>query len=155
MTATQVEIIDCKVEVRKWVLVRNPSRWKQKGQRVIVYSPMLHIPKEVSHVPVKRFSHDEDNSVCFMPKCDIEKNSSKIYERMQVGRAPSFIDAHGIAIANNSPSDGFRYRRGDRFVSYNGCSQRLLNEVPTCLLHSGSTLNIILKSTKIQAPSQS
>lgn len=87
---------------------------------MIVYSPMFPIPKDASLVPVKR-SRDEENSVCFLPKGDIEKDSSRIYEKMQISRAPLFVDAHGVAIMDGF-DDGFRFSRGDRFWIHIGCN---------------------------------
>jgi hypothetical protein len=122
MTTTRLTPIDCKVPVRKWVLISSPSRWSQKWPRtrVIVYSPMLYIPKEASHVPVKRVSRDEEDTVSFLPRGDIEKDSGKIYDEIKVSRASSFVDAHGVAIVDG-PDDRLRFSRGHRFWIHVGC----------------------------------
>ena len=113
MTTTQLKPFDCKVEVRKCVLIANPSRWKQKGPRVIVYSP-IHVPTATSLVPVKRFSRGEEDTVCFMPRGDIEKRTSKIYEKLEVSIASMFIHAHGMAIVDGL-NDGFQFSKMDMF----------------------------------------
>lgn len=115
MSSTEVDTIDCKVAVRKYVLVSQPSRWKQKSQRVVVQSPMLNISKTILEVPVRRFNGEEENSVCFLPKQDIEKDTSSIYEKAQVSKATSWVDAHGVALFDSTPSDDFMYYRGHRF----------------------------------------
>lgn len=108
-------ILDCKVKVRKYVLVSQPSRWKQRGDRVVVQSSMLTIPNNVTHVPVKRYNGEEQNSVCSLPREDIEKDSSSVYEKSQVATTVSWVDAHGVALVDNSISDEFKYRRNDKF----------------------------------------
>jgi hypothetical protein len=115
MISNQMDIQDCKVEVRKYVLVSQPSRWKQKGERVVVQSPMLKISKTVLDVPVKRFNGEEDNSVCFIPKQDIEKDSNSIYNNAKVSTATKRVDAHGVALFDSSPYDKIAYARGDTF----------------------------------------
>jgi hypothetical protein len=115
MTSIQGDTLDCKVEVRKYVLISQPSRWRQKSERVVVQSPMLQISKTVLDVPVKRFNGEEENSVCFIPKQDIEKDTSSIYEKAQVSKATSWVDAHGVALFDSSVHDKFAYCRGHRF----------------------------------------
>jgi hypothetical protein len=115
MSFTEANIIDCKVAIRKYVLVSQPSRWKHKSQRVVVLSPMLNITKAILEVPVRRFNGEEDNSVCFLPKQDIEKDTSSIYEKAQVSQLTSCVDAHGVALFDSAPSDDFMYCRGHRF----------------------------------------
>lgn len=44
--------VDCKVEMQKYVLIAQPSRWQQKGERVVVQSPILHLSKDTLVVPV-------------------------------------------------------------------------------------------------------
>ena len=41
-----------------------------------------------------------------MPKGDIEKESSKIYEKFQVDASMSVVDAHGVAMVDGL-EDGF------------------------------------------------
>jgi hypothetical protein len=109
------ESLSCKIQVRQYVLVLQPSRWNQRGDRVVVQSPITNITDDVSHVPVKRFSGEEDNSVCFIPRTDIEKDTSDIYFKSYVNTTPSVIDAHGVALFDSAPGDEFEYRRTDRF----------------------------------------
>ena len=87
---------------------------------MVVQSPMLYIPDEVVYVPVKRCTHEEHNTICFLPRADFEPDSSKIYGNMKVSQEPSFIDAHGIAVADNDLYDTFEYERGDRFWLFIG-----------------------------------
>lgn len=54
-----------------------------------------------------------------MAKCGIEKDSSKIYQKVHVSRATSFVDAHGIAIVDSALDDELKYKRGDLFVRHN------------------------------------
>ncbi|KAH9223233.1 hypothetical protein DL95DRAFT_353302 [Leptodontidium sp. 2 PMI_412] len=115
---SKLEAKDCKVEVRKYVLVSQPSRWQQKRDRVVVQSPMLNIPKDVSLVPVKRFNGEEQNLVCFLPRADIERDSNDTYQRLHVSKTPSSIEAHGTALCDSSPSDDFMYIQSDRFWIY-------------------------------------
>jgi hypothetical protein len=107
--------LDCKVRVRKYVLVAQPSRWNQRGERIVVQSPMLEIHNAVSLVPVKRYHSEEQNSICFIPIEDIEMDSSIVYERLQVTKTPSLVDSHGVALFENSAIGEFNYRRGDQF----------------------------------------
>lgn len=106
---------DCKVNVRKYVLIAAPSRLGQKGQRVVVQSPMIHIPKSATHVPVRRFHGEEENSVLFIPKSDIEKDSSIVYERVKVLKSTTYVDAHGVALYDSAPSSKFQYKKGHKF----------------------------------------
>lgn len=137
---TMATMLDCRIEVRQWVLISSPSRWGQKGQRVTAYSPMFPIPNDVSHVPVKRCSKDEEDSVCFLPKTDIEKDSSKIYRKMRINPKPLFVDAHGVAIVDGL-EDGFKFSRGDKFWIYIGSNTKHYNMagmVPVINLTSGT-----------------
>jgi hypothetical protein len=115
MTSNQIVIQDCKVRIRKYVLVSQPSRWGQKSERVVVQSPMLEISKTVLDVPVKRYNGEEQNSVCFIPKQDIEKDTNSIYEKTQISRTTSWVDAHGVALFDSTLHDQIAYLRGDRF----------------------------------------
>jgi hypothetical protein len=63
MNVVQPVTLHCKVKVRKYVLVSDPTRWKRKGERIVVQSPMLDIPKSVSHVPVKRYVRPIPHSI--------------------------------------------------------------------------------------------
>lgn len=110
-----MDMLDCKVQVRKYVLISKPSRWHQKGERVVVQSPMLNISKTVLEVPVRRYNGLEQNSVCFLPRQDIEKDTSSIYDKAKVSTAPSWVDAHGAALFDSSPYDDFSYLRGHQF----------------------------------------
>lgn len=107
--------VTCKVQVRKYVLVSLPSRWRQRGERVVVQSTMLVIPNHATHVPVKRYNGEEQNSVCSLPREDIEKDSSGVYEKSRVTTTISWVDAHGVALCDSSLSDEFKYRRNDKF----------------------------------------
>lgn len=129
MTSNQVDILDCKVEVRKYVLVSQPSRWRQKGERVVVHSPMLKMPKTVLDVPVKRFNGEEDNSACFIPKQDIEKDTSSIYDKAKVSTTTSWVDAHGVALCASSPDNQFGYERGHKFWICIGANTNGYDEV--------------------------
>lgn len=68
-----------------------------------------------SQVPVKRFTGEEDNSVCFIPSKDVERENSSIYETQQISRKTSWVDAHGVAIFDNEAGEELEYRRGDQF----------------------------------------
>ncbi|KAH7342369.1 hypothetical protein BKA65DRAFT_290646 [Rhexocercosporidium sp. MPI-PUGE-AT-0058] len=137
MSTSQLDTKDCKVEVRKYVLVSQPSRWHQKGQRVVVQSPMLNIPKDVSFVPVKRFNGEEQNLVCFLPRTDIERDSNDAYQRLHVSRTPSSIEAHGTAICDGDPSDDFLYIQNDRFwIHVNSSTDGYNDKVPVINLRT-------------------
>ena len=84
----QPEILDCKVEIRKYVLIKQSTRWSKKAIRVVVQSPMLDISNTVSEVPVKRYNGEEQNSVDFIPRQDIEKGKS-VYDKAQISKATS------------------------------------------------------------------
>ncbi|KAF4632495.1 hypothetical protein G7Y89_g5625 [Cudoniella acicularis] len=103
-------------KTRQYVLVPKPSRWSQKSERVVVHSPMLQIPETALYVPVKRYvCGQEDNAVCFLPREDIEDESSDIYENVQASRQASWSEAHGVALMDSSPDDELQYQRGDCF----------------------------------------
>lgn len=110
--------MDCKVDGRKYVLISQPSRWQKKRERIVVQSPLLNIPKDVSLVPVRRFNGEQQNVVCYLPRTDFEKDSSDAYRRTHVSNSPSSIEAHGIAICDSSPSEDFLYSRNDRIWIY-------------------------------------
>jgi hypothetical protein len=130
-------MLSSKIEVRKYVLVSQPSRWNQRGDRVVVQSPMIPIPSTVTHVPVKRFSGEEANSVCLLPRKDIEKEASDVYEKQHVSRTTSWIDAHGVAIFDSKLNDQFEYQRGDPFWLCVGANvSESLTEVPVINLHT-------------------
>jgi len=137
MASGQVEILDCKVRVRKYVLVSCPSRWKQKVERVVVQSPMLKITNSALEVPVKRYNGEEQNSVCFIPKHDIE-NDVSIYEYAKVSTTESWVDAHGVALFDSALDDNFTYRRGDRFWICIGTNTGFNIVVPVINLSSQS-----------------
>ena len=115
MTSSRVEILDCRVKVRKYVLVPCPSRWAQNGERVVVQSPMLKITDSALEVPVKRYNGEGQNSVHFIPKHDIEKDTSSIYDNANVSTTESWVDAHGVALFESTLGDNLTYHRGDRF----------------------------------------
>jgi hypothetical protein len=120
MGSKRLEISDCKVEVRSYVLVPNPSRWNQKGERVIVESPVPDNSTPLE-IPVKRYCHgEEQNSVCKLGLQDIERDTSDIYEELQVSQKPSWINAHGVALCRGPSSNGFDYEIGHRFWIYIG-----------------------------------
>lgn len=76
---------------------------------------MLEVPKGISHVPVKRVSGEENNSVCLLPEKDIERDSSGVYDRESIRKTPTLAEAHGVAIINNSLESDFRYDPGHLF----------------------------------------
>lgn len=124
MESIDPDVLDCKVEIRKYVLVSQPKRWRRKGHRVVVQSPMLEISKSTTHVPVRCFRGEEENGVCFLEKSDIEKDSSKIYGKLQVGQTTTWINAHGVALLDSTEKENnnfsLEYRRGHRFWIYIG-----------------------------------
>lgn len=108
------DAMNCKIELRKYVLTRKSSRWAQKGDRVLVHSPMLDI-STAEQVPVRRYNGVEENCVCFLPKQDIEKETSKAYRRALISRDTEVVEAHGAALVDSPPGKEFEYCRGDRF----------------------------------------
>jgi len=88
----------------------------------VVQSPMLSIPKFDTWVPVKRFNGEGENSVCFLPRRDIEKDASNVYEKECVSKNPLWADAHGVAITNSDPDEEFEYEVGHRFWIMIGAS---------------------------------
>ncbi|KAF7955974.1 hypothetical protein EAE96_004895 [Botrytis aclada] len=104
--------MDCKVLVRRYVLVARPSKWAQPGHRVVVQSPVLNIANE-SLIPVRRFKGRDENSVCFMPVQDIEKDGSMAYKNAGIVTEATQMDAHGMALIHSDSE--FDYRAGDRF----------------------------------------
>ena len=87
MYSARLEIPSCKVKVRSYVLVQNPSRWNVKGERVIVQSPIQNLSTTLQEIPVKRYFQDEEqNSVCMLGVQDIEGDTNDIYEELQVSR---------------------------------------------------------------------
>ncbi|KAH8601648.1 hypothetical protein B0O99DRAFT_501216, partial [Bisporella sp. PMI_857] len=117
-----MEPLDCKVSVRKYVLVSRPSKWSQKSCRVVVQSPVLNIRNTDTEIPVKRFSGEDDNSVCYLLRQDIERDASHIYDKECVSKAEVRIDAHGVAISDSVSSEELAYKRGDKFWIYVGSS---------------------------------
>ncbi len=67
---------------------------------------MTQIPKDVSQVPVRRYSGEEKKTILSIPQADMERDSSDVYQRLHTSMSPSTIDAHGIALVSlvNSPS---------------------------------------------------
>jgi hypothetical protein len=124
MESVDADVLDCKVEMRKYVLVSQPTRWRRKGHRVVVQSPMLEIFKSTTHIPVRCFRGEEENGVCFLEKSDIEKDSSKIYVKLQVSQTTSWINAHGVALLGSTEKENknfsLEYKRGHRFWIYVG-----------------------------------
>jgi hypothetical protein len=160
MSSIQVDIQDCKVAVRKYVLISRPSRWKQKGERVVVQSPMLQISKAVLNVPVKRYNGEADNAVCFIPKQDIEKDTSSIYDKAKVSTAISWVDAHGVALFNSSPHDQIAYRHNVRFWICIGANTNEYDEtIPVINLRTYVKGNIRIDQVcwhpKVQGPNVS
>jgi hypothetical protein len=106
--------LNCKVKVRFYVLVSNPSKLARSGIRQVVQSPVLDITKvSTVSVPVRCFRGPEENIVCYLPKRDIEKDGSTAYENAFVSRVPRRVNAHGIAICDSE--DDFQYKRGNHF----------------------------------------
>lgn len=107
--------MDCKIPVRKYVLIAQPaSGGRQKGERVVVQSPACNTAG-FSQVPVRHFHGQQQNSVFFVPKTDIERDSSNAYEKAQVSQEISPVNAHGVALFQSVPADKFHYRKGDKF----------------------------------------
>ena len=98
MCSKSSEILDCRIVVRKYVLVSRPSRWCQKGERTVVHSPMLSISKEVSHVPVRCYRGEASNSVCLLPKNDIEKDWSGIYDKALVDKTTLSVGKRSVRL---------------------------------------------------------
>ncbi|ATZ50825.1 hypothetical protein BCIN_06g03040 [Botrytis cinerea B05.10] len=104
--------MDCKSLIRRYVLVAQPSKWAQPGHRVVVQSPVLNIANE-SLIPVRRFEGKDENSVCFMPVQDIEKDGSIAYKNLGIAMEATQMDAHGMAWIQSDSE--FDYQPGDRF----------------------------------------
>ncbi|KUJ07270.1 uncharacterized protein LY89DRAFT_742918 [Mollisia scopiformis] len=128
--------MDCKVSVRRYVLIKQPSRWHRRGDRVVVQSPMLELSNNVSEVLVKRFNGLEQNEVCLIPKTDIEKDSTDIYEKSQVSRATFSVNAHGVALFQSTSHDDFQYKVGHRFWIAIDATYRCEDTVPVINLHT-------------------
>jgi len=159
MSSKQFDILDCKVKVRKYVLISQPSRWNKKGVRVVVQSPMRKISKKVLLVPVKRYNGEENNSVCLIPKQDIEKDTSDVYDKAQVTKAISWVDAHGVALSDSSVYEQIAYRRGDQFWICIGASTNDYDEVVTVInlrtFEKGDiSIDQVCWYPKIQGPNQ-
>lgn len=104
--------MDCKALLRRYVLVSRPSKWAW-SDRVVVQSPVQNITDE-SVIPVRRFNGDDENSVCFMPIQDIEKDGSIAYKNAMVTSTATMIDVHGVALFESNSQD-FDYCPGDKF----------------------------------------
>ncbi|EDO00002.1 predicted protein [Sclerotinia sclerotiorum 1980 UF-70] len=143
--------MDCKVATRNYVLIARPSKWARKGD-VVVQSPVLNITNE-SAIPVRRFNGDEENSVCFMPVQDIEKDGSVAYKNAMVLSKFTPIDTHGVALFR-SVSD-FDYQPGDRFWLFIGPERNgYEKDVPvinlrTMVVGSSANLLAVVASTSI------
>lgn len=126
--------MDCKIPIRRYVLIARPSKWAQKGDRVVVQSPVQNITNE-SAIPVRRFKGDNENSVCFMPIQDIEKDDSVAYKNAMVTSKSTLINAHGVALFNSG--SGFDYQPGDRFWLFIAADRsRYKNNVPVINLRT-------------------
>jgi hypothetical protein len=159
MAAVEIKIFDCKVKLRKYVLISRPSRWNQLGDRVVVQSPMIPIPNTAVLVPVKRFCGEKDNSGCFLPRCDIEKDASPIYDRELVSKTVTLVDAHGVALSDSSPDEELEHKEGDKFWIYVGASTiQHQTTVPVISLRTYKTGTIIISNVcwypKIQGTDQ-
>jgi hypothetical protein len=77
--------------------------------------PPPNFDNTFSSIPVKRFSGEEDNSVCFLPVTDIDKDSSNIYDKARVSKSTSWIEAHGVTLFDSAPDEELEYRCGDCF----------------------------------------
>ncbi|KAH6671765.1 hypothetical protein B0J14DRAFT_80488 [Halenospora varia] len=163
MSSTHVDILTCHVKVRRYILVAKPSRWAQKGERkgerVVVHSSMVEIPDGTSHVPVKRcLRGQEQNPVCFLPIQEIENDSNKIYENLQISTQPSWSNAHGVALVNSSPDSGFEYRRSDCFwINIGSSTNGFDHSVPVINLRTSKSGTIALQDVcwypKVLGPS--
>ncbi|KAM3068458.1 hypothetical protein ACMFMF_009275 [Clarireedia jacksonii] len=93
--------LDCRITVRKYLLVPTPSKLTRKGDQLVVQSPILDITNASTTIPIR----------CF--------GDNKAYQKAQLSTAPTRINAHGTAICDSE--DDFHYKRGDRFwVIVNG-----------------------------------
>ncbi|PQE19008.1 C6 zinc finger domain protein [Rutstroemia sp. NJR-2017a WRK4] len=101
-------------EVRFYVLVSKPSKLARSGIRQVVQSPVIDLTKASTvSVPVRCFRGPEENIVCYLPKRDIEKDSSIAYEKACVSRVLRRVNAHGTAICDSE--DDFQYKCGNHF----------------------------------------
>ncbi|TGO43743.1 hypothetical protein BOTNAR_1317g00030 [Botryotinia narcissicola] len=121
----------------KYVLVSRPSKWAQSGHRVVVQSPVLKIANE-SLIPVRRFKGKNENSVCFMPVQDIEKDESIVYKSAGIDTEATQTDAHGMALIHSDSE--FDYQPGDRFwLSITAKRDDYENDVPIINLRTMET----------------
>ncbi|KAI9642345.1 hypothetical protein NHQ30_009148 [Ciborinia camelliae] len=131
--------MDCKVPIRKYVLIARPSKWAQKGDRVVVQSPVQNITNE-SAIPVRRFNGDDENSVCFMPVQDIEKDESNAYTGAMVTSKAIQIDTHGVALSKSESDSDFEYQPGDKFWLFIAAKRGgYENDVPVINLRTMAT----------------
>ena len=156
MAAVGTEKLDCKVEVRNYVLVSRPSRWTKSDNRIVVQSPVLQIRNSDIRVPLKRCSREDDNAVEFLPVTDIEKDASYIYDKERVCKTPVCVNAHGVALSDSN-SDELAYRRNDKFWIYVGAStDQYKTTVPVINLKTGANGSIDIKKVcwypKMQGP---
>ncbi|QSZ32126.1 hypothetical protein DSL72_001695 [Monilinia vaccinii-corymbosi] len=105
--------MDCKVPIRKYALVSRPSNWAQKGDRVVSQPQVQNITNK-SVIPMRRFSGNDENSICFMPIQDIiEKDRSIASRGARVTSRAALIDAHSVALFKGNSN--FDYGPGDKF----------------------------------------
>jgi hypothetical protein len=125
----------------------------------MVLSPMLNIPKYVSYVPVKRCNGEEQNSVCFIPRQNIERDSSYVYEKEHVTMATSEVDAHGVALFDSILDLGLKYKCGDGFWIHIGAQTSAYgNTIPVINLRTFESGIVAIDQVcwlpKIQGPDQ-
>ncbi|KAG9230862.1 hypothetical protein BJ875DRAFT_356175, partial [Amylocarpus encephaloides] len=127
----------CLVKVRLYKLVPTLSRWGARGEKVVVQSPVLTISDTMSRIPVKRYSHEEDqNSVCFLPNQDIEGVADGSLPVVSEA-STSWVHAHGVALSDSLSSDVLQYKRGDTFwISIGSCTKGYESSVPVINLRT-------------------
>ncbi|KAG9244824.1 hypothetical protein BJ878DRAFT_396388, partial [Calycina marina] len=95
-------------------LFSKPTRWDERS-RVVVSSPMLDIRSTDVNIPVRRFSGEKSNVVTFLPKQDIEKDSSSAYKAHCVSTTPTEVDVHAVALLVSGDDDDLVYEKHDKF----------------------------------------
>lgn len=139
MDSTKADIPDCKVTVRRYLLVREPSQWGYPNfDRAVVQSPVLTIDS-VSSVPAKRLTdnYEDEDAICFLDPQDFVNDSAKIYWRLKINRRYYETEAHGVALYDSPPEDDFQYTSGDPFWIHIGPdTSEYETTVPVINLHT-------------------
>ena len=85
---------------------------------------MLNI-SSATHVPVRRFNSDCENEVYFLPKADIENDTSKAYGAAHITMDSRLVPAHGVALVDSASNGDLQYRMCDKFwISSSGEEQK-------------------------------